>query len=169
MKTKFLLFLFLAAVIMGCAKETTVHLPETTTQTTSRSNPVYVEQMSSLYMNCGDTATHINSNITGTVSTVNGYVLYDFTAVTDDGVKMHFKTKDMNGGTVANGDTLVMTYVAYTSACSSDSIVLRTNHNLPTFNVTTDADGNSMVTLLYSDCVLPLNGLSGHICIIWRQ
>lgn len=158
-----------ATMMVSCMKETIEPAGTMYSMDNQRQGSVYVSQMTSLYTTCYDTATPVNSNCTGYATEINSYTLYDFTAITDDGAKMHFKVKDKNSGSVANGDTLVMTYAVYTPACGADSVILRTNHTLPTFNVTTGVTRTEIVTLNYGDCVLPLNGLSGHISIVWHQ
>jgi hypothetical protein len=166
MKKTIILFAIAAIPILhSCTKES-LAAPNVAA---NPQHPLYVQQMESSFMSCSDTATHANSNVAGYSVETGQYKTYDFTAVTDAGAKMHYKVKDINGGLVATGDTLRMLSVVYTPSCGTDSVVLRTNHTMPTFTITSGPAATSVVNLYYHDCAMPLNGLSGEVRIIWNQ
>lgn len=79
------------------------------------------------------------------------------------GVSFNVKVKDFNGGLVQAGDSIKVNSCSYT-ACGV-SYNLRTSVNIPPV-VSVSGD---TVFLNYTECILPLNGTSGTVKLVWLQ
>lgn len=140
--------LFVAIITISCTKDETNQMFEQ-----QQSRALSVKEITTTVPGCQTT---INTGITLSISG-NQYTA-DFTGVGDT---INVVYNDVNGGSITNGDTITFTSIRFTS-CGS-------RHQIRTNSYSIASVTSPTITINYTDCLLPLNGLNGTIQIKMKQ
>lgn len=160
-KVIFIAVVFLSAMLtMSCTKEE-IQNPSNQDSYINMEPQMIINNVTKVNAFAVGCAVSIISNITfDTTLNINNSITYDILGINGSDT-MHYVFKDRNGGLVASTDTLQMIQVNY-NICGTHYDVQ--THNIPTITVV-----GAKVDIVYSDCLLPLNGLNGTIKIKFQQ